>query len=182
MFEKPPQTHRQDGRPMKPIDPYCPDSILNKKPVMWLIRGVCAAVYGFWVALIVLFAIDHVKAEVREPEEKPAIVYGVLLEWTAPTSLEDGTPLPLEHITGYDVFHSLDGVDVGYLQWVPAQSRPRLSWHHQSQSTGKHCYRLRTVTEIYGKSEFTETICAEIKQAKPLPPDNVTVMKKGASL
>lgn len=165
---------------MKPVSLTVLQNI-KLKPPMWLFRGLCAAVYGFWISLIILFFINQVRAE-DQPTQNNSIVYSLLIEWTAPTSLEDGTPLPLEHITGYDVFHSLDGVDVGYLQWVPAQSRPRLSWHHQSQSTGKHCYRLRTVTEIYGKSAFTETICAEIKQAKPLPPDNVTVMKKGASL
>jgi len=177
MFEKPPQPHRQDGRPMKPLSFTV---LQNIKPPLWLFRGLCAAVYGFWISLMILFFMDQVRAE-DQPTQNNSIVHSLLIEWTAPTSLEDGTPLPLEHVTGYDVFQSLDGVDVGYLQWVPAQSRPRLSWRHDTHQTGTHCYQLRTVTEIYGKSQLSAPVCVTV-QANPMPPENLSVTKKGAAL
>lgn len=139
-----------------------------------VLRGICATVYAFLVSLLIIWGINEVNAETGT--EKPATQFKILISWDAPTSLEDGTPLPLEHITGFDVFHSLDGVASDYLEWVPVQSEPHHTWHHQTVTTGKHCYQLRTVTEKYGKSKRSVMQCVELI-ANPDAPENVTVEK-----
>lgn len=143
-----------------------------------LLRGVLAAVYAFAIALVIIWGIHAAHAEETETEtEKDSPTgYKLMISWDQPTSLEDGAPLAPEHITGFDVFHSLDGVADEYLEWVPVQSTPRHTWHHQTQHTGTHCYQLRTVTEKYGKSKRSEPQCITLI-ANPNPPGNVTATK-----
>lgn len=96
------------------------------------------------------------------------------LTWTAPTTLEDGSPLA--DLAGYRVFYSLNGAAFEELADVPAAST---SYLHGAIGIGEHCYRVTAYRVVDGQmleSEPSNTACKVVlDRLRPTAPGGLSV-------
>jgi hypothetical protein len=83
---------------------------------------------------------------------------GVLLKW------ED---LESNEVTGYDIQHSVDGVDWKQIGHVMKSDSRRLSFLDEKASVGKNYYRLR-VNNISGQESYSESKVISIASPSPI--------------
>lgn len=149
------------------------------------LSALYAAVIGVMACMLIhtAYAVDGDNTDNTDNTENPAPRTGLLITWTAPKALEDGTPLSLDEITGYDIYYSLNGAKQAYLAWV-SNLPPRTRYQHETLDIGRHCYWMRTVTENYGKSKLSAVACADLTAppSPPLPPEAINVTDKQGAL
>ena len=81
----------------------------------------------------------------------------VTLSWDVPTLYTDGSPLPTDAISGYELYHEDQVIK------VPSTST---AYVHETLS-GTNCYSIATVTDIVGPP--SEEICVEVPLESEAP-------------
>lgn len=138
--------------------------------------GVYLVAGALYLAAKAVFA-NPVQPDAIEatPKEESA---GLLITWQPPTKYVDGTDLPPVDITGYDLYHTVNGGEVQYTAWIP-QTGDVKKYSYQPADYGRYCFQLVTVTKSAGKSAKSQPpVCIDYVEKTepeiPVTPDPET--------
>lgn len=95
---------------------------------------------------------------------------GLEITWQRPTKYVDGTDLPLADITGYDLYHTMNGGALTYTAWIP-QTGDVKKYSYTPPDYGRYCFQLVTVTKSAGKSAKSQPpVCIDyVEKTEPEP-------------
>lgn len=142
---------------------------------MIMLRGCCSSLFAGIVAYCALIAVHAAFAD----EDPPTPVATLKITWQAPTTLENGEPLPQNDIEAYDLYYSLDGAQRQYVAWI--SNNPKTTeYEHSVAAYGRYCYRLRTLATLHGKSLLSDAVCIDVVAPvfPPLPPHEIDIKQK----
>lgn len=93
---------------------------------------------------------------------------------TAPTTLEDGSPL--EDLAAINFYHQRNGGEWGFLARVDAtEPGATVTYLHANQSDGEHCYYATAVRVGGQESEPSNQACKTIDTLLPSRPSGLSV-------
>lgn len=119
--------------------------------------------FSFVAGVLIGFAIDTYGAtasEVVAQFEKP----DVHLTWIHANLREDGTPLSLDEIKGYNIYYTHNGGPENVISLPPTTAHSLLD-----VTPGVYLFQISTVAEIEGRR--SEVVKVEIPSANPLFPE-----------
>lgn len=131
-------------------------------------------IMGFALIIMVFaFAIFYVVYQSGQPDvpdTKPPVTspeISLKITWNNPTTDELGAELPVEEITGYDIYYTQDGSEREYAAWYPYNHAESDIREHifDARFYGEYCFSLVTVTRSYGKSQPSDYVCYDHEEA-----------------
>lgn len=123
----------------------------------------------FWAGSVLLFVVGLL-ALIFTPKVSAEGLDGTNFKimWEIPDKYEDGRDMPRSQITGYDIYHRVNGGPDEYLAWVPNKDDVT-SFNLILTNAGRYCYQMRTVTIDFGKSQRSEPVCMDYDEKDPIP-------------
>lgn len=76
-----------------------------------------------------------------------ALTYGVQLNWTAPVTRADGTPLTSSELTGYRIYYSLEGSDASQDKVVPVSGGNTTALQVTLSAAGTYAFAITALDQ-----------------------------------
>lgn len=134
------------------------------------VLGAAFCLFSVYLLAALLFMFGEVVNAATDDAAETTATQPKLLKitWERPQTYLNDEPLPLSDITGYDLYHTLNGGEVQYTAWI-AQNDDITHYDYTPEEYGRYCFQMVTVSKSAGKSPKSEPVCIDYTETIPQP-------------